>query len=230
LKKFNIKGFIFDLDGTLIDSEPLYLQADKMLLQKYGITFTKEMKEKYIGGGNLEEMKDFKNIYSNVIYETIEELVNRKNEIYLDIISHGIPIYEKMFNMLKYVKSLGLKTALASGTSQNVLENIVSNLNLEKYFDTFLSTELVKVSKPNPLVFLESLKRLGISNYECVVFEDSYHGVVAAKRANIYCVATPYLINRPLEKEFYEVEILFKNGMDEFDYEKVLKHFGLPIK
>ena len=229
MEKFNIKGFIFDLDGTLLDSEPLYLQADIMLLKEYGITFTKEMKEKYIGGGNLEEMKDFKNIYSDVIHDTIEELVNKKNKIYLDIISQGIPIYEKMFNMLKYVKSLGFKTALASGTSQNVLESIISNLNLESYFDTFLSTELVKASKPNPLVFLESLKRLGINNNECVVFEDSCHGVIAAKRANIYCVAIPYLTNKPLEKEFYEAEILFKNGMEEFDCEKVLKHFGLPI-
>ncbi len=229
MKNFNIKGFIFDLDGTLLDSEPAYLLADMILLKEYGIEFTKEMKEKYIGAGNLEEMKDFKKMYKN-IHETVDELVDKKNRIYLDIIGKGVPVYEKMFNMLKHAKSLGLKTALASGTSQEVLEKILSNLDLEKYFDTFLSTELVGASKPNPAVFLESLNRLGLDSNECVVFEDSHHGVVAAKKANIPCVATPYLINRPLEKEFYETEILFKNGMDEFSEEHVLKHFGLPDK
>ncbi len=226
MQKFNIKGFIFDLDGTLIDSEPAYLLADKILLKEYGIEFTKEMKEKYIGRGNLDEMIDFKKNYKN-IQESVEELVNKKNKIYLNIINKGIPIYEKMFSMLKYAKSIGLKTALASGTSGEVLEIILTNLDLKKYFDTYISTELVGKSKPDPDVFLESLKRLGIDNKECVVFEDSYHGIVAAKRANIYCVATPYIIDKPLEKEFYETEILFKNGMNEFNEELVIKHFGL---
>jgi len=216
-----ISAVLFDLDGTVIDSEPNYYLADKKLLERYGIPFTVEDKKKYIGGGNLDQMVDLKKRFS--LPESAEELAAIKNTIYLEIAEHRTLVYPEMILFLNKVRTMNIPTAIASGSSPLIISRILSSLGLDKSFDTLVSAEEVAHGKPAPDIFLEAAHRLGVNPLECLVMEDSQYGVESAKTAGMICAAIPYLTDKPLADAFSTADLLFENGMEEFTAEEMFK-------
>ncbi len=215
-----IKAVIFDLDGTLIDSEENYYLADKKLLAEYGIDFSKEMKKKYIGRSNLEIMTLLKAKYN--IAESVETLVNKKDELYLQLAKEQLVVFPEMKHLLIQLKKKNYSIAVASGSSLKIIDTILTMLDLKQYFDLFVSAEEVKHGKPEPDIFIETANRLGVLAKHILVLEDSSFGVIAARKANMYCVGIPYICEQPLADGFYMADILFQNGMKEFSSEKVM--------
>jgi HAD superfamily hydrolase (TIGR01509 family) len=220
--KNRVKAVIFDLDGTLVDSEPNYSEADDKTLADYGIVkLSAEMKRKYVGIGTVEMMEDIKKIYD--INESIEILVAKKNKYYLEIAKKNTPVFPEMHKFLQFLKSNNYPLALASGSSPEIIDTVLSITKLREYFDVVLSAEQVEKGKPAPDVFLEAAKQLGVPFGNCLVLEDSKPGVEAAKSAFMYCMALPYTMEESLQDSFSMADLVFKNGISEFRAEKAIK-------
>lgn len=114
--------------------------------------------------------------------------------------------------------------AVASETPKSILIKLLTKLGILHYFDVIVSAEEVENGKPAPDIFIETAKRLHTPAENILVFEDSENGVESAKKAHMICIATPYLVNDPLENIFYEADILFKKGIKEFDPEHLFLH------
>ncbi|MGF7086880.1 beta-phosphoglucomutase family hydrolase [Kroppenstedtia sanguinis] len=218
----DIQAVIFDLDGTLIDSEPNYFVAEKKLLEEYGIhDFNLEMKKKYIGRSSRTMLEDFIEAYQ--IRDSVEVLLNKKNRYYIEIAEQQTTVYPEMKRFLQYLRKEDYPVALASGSSPEILDSILSVTGLQDSFDVVLSSETLQRGKPHPDVFLEAAKQLGIPPEHCLVIEDSQYGVEAAKRAFMYCIAIPYLIDSPLSDHFTMADLLFREGMESFTAEKAYR-------
>jgi len=216
----NIKAVIFDFDGTLVDSEENYYLADKKLLFKYGINFTQAMKKEFIGTGNYEMMKKLRIKYS--IDESAEKLTQEKNDIYLEIALNNTKIYPKMMDFLNGVIELKYKVAVASGSSPNILKELLNSTGLTQYFEIVVSSEDAIRGKPSPDIFLETAKRLNVDPSKCCAIEDSKYGVMSAKSAGMLCIGVPYLTTPPLDPIFEKADLLFSKGMKEFNPKNAL--------
>lgn len=216
-----IEGIIFDLDGTIIDSETNYYLADKMLLEEYGINFTEEMKKEYIGTGNLSMMKKIKEIYN--IKDSVEYLHKRKNQLYLEFARKNTVVFPEMKELLIELKQKNYKIGLASGSSKEIIDEIMILTELGEFFDVIVAGDEVENSKPAPDIFILASKRLNVKKEKCLVIEDSKYGVEASKNANMFCIAIPSIIEEPFPEIFYKADFLFKNGMKDFNKNKVLE-------
>lgn len=212
-----IKAVIFDLDGTLIDSEPNYFESDKKLLKEYDIDFTEEMGLKYVGISSLDMIKEIKQSFQ--IAESLESLMEKKNHYYLDIARENTKVFPEMFSFLRRLKAENMPMAIASGSSVEVIELLVSITGIASYFQLFVSAEEVAKGKPAPDIFLETARRLRVPPENCLVLEDSQYGVEAAKQAGMYCISFPFPPVQPLPASFQKADVLYKKGMAEFSAE-----------
>lgn len=219
-----IDSVIFDFDGTVVDSEPNYYEADRLLMAEYGIDFTFEMKKEFIGRGNSTMMKVLNQRYNLPI--TVEEMARRKNQLYLEIALKGTPIYPEMLKFIKMLVREGIPIALASGTSSAVLNRLVYHLGLQQYFDAVISSEEVEKSKPEPDVFLAAAEKLHTMPENCLVVEDSAFGIEAGLRAGMQVMAVPYITDAPLDEIFSKSDILFPQGQTEFTAGKAMVWFN----
>ncbi|SFL88989.1 HAD family hydrolase [Pelosinus propionicus] len=219
--RHKVKAVIFDLDGTLVDSEPNYSKADDVLLEEYGIqALSEEIKKKYVGIGTREMMEDIKGMYG--LKESIDVLVAKKNKYYLDIAKENTIVFPEMYRFLQFLKENNYPLAIASGSSPEIIDIILTITNLTEYFDVILSADEVVKGKPAPDVFWEAAKRLGVPFESCLVMEDSVHGVEAAKSASMYCMALPYMMEEPFNDSFLMADVLFKQGIIGFRAEEAM--------
>jgi HAD superfamily hydrolase (TIGR01509 family) len=208
------RAAIFDVDGTLLDTEENYYQADRLLLERRGIPFSREDKRRYIGGSSRDMMEDLKRRLG--LPEPVEELVELKNRLYLEIAGAGTSAFPEMVRFLGQLRSDGIPVACASGSSPHVLERLLSASGLADRVQAVVSAEEVGRGKPAPDVFVEAARRLGVPPHECVAVEDSPQGVEAAKRAFMRCIAVPFLAEKPLADNYLMADLLFPDGMPSF--------------
>ena len=209
-----LKALIFDLDGTLIDSEPNYYEADRLLLKPYGIDFTLEMKRPYVGGGNEPMMIDLKRRFN--LPASKDELLAEKNRLYLDLARHNTPVFPEMERLAREAHARGYKLAIASGSSPSVIVELLQAVGLLELFAVRISSEEVAQGKPAPDVFLEAARRLGVAPGETLVLEDAPFGVEAALRGGFRLCAVPTLPEPPLNPVFFLADWLYADGMTEF--------------
>jgi beta-phosphoglucomutase family hydrolase len=208
-----IKGVIFDLDGTLVDSEPNYMEADRRLMAHYGITFTEEMKQRYVGYGNARMMEEIQEAFQ--LPDDAATLLVKKNAIYMELAREKTPLFPEMAALLARLRERGLSLAVASGSSPEVIKEVLAQVGILSSFEALVSSEEVKQPKPEPDIFIEAASRLGLEPESLVVVEDSSHGVEAALRAGMPVVAIPTLL--PVSDEvFFKAHLFFEGGMRAF--------------
>ncbi|HCF56483.1 MAG TPA: hypothetical protein DFS52_00600 [Myxococcales bacterium] len=215
-----LRGAIFDLDGTLVDSEENYFEADRLLLAERGVTLTREVKAQYVGRSNDEVLAGFRERFG--LSDPVETLVARKNELYLELARRHTAVFPRIARFAERLRALGLPLAVASGSSPGVLETILDKTGLGSLFRVALSAE-GGPSKPSPDIFLEAARRLGLEPDEALVIEDTQYGVEAAKRAFMTCIAVPFATPPPLPDAFLMADLLFEGGMAEFDVEVAVR-------
>ncbi len=221
IPRYPIKAVLFDLDGTVIDSEDNYHEADRLLLRHYGIYFSKDMKKEYIGMGNRAMMAKIISIYN--LPATIEEMTTIKTKLYLKLALANTQVFNRMLKLIKKLSTKQLPLAMATGSSPEVLAKLTTLLDIKQYFKVMLSADTIGKSKPEPDLFLAAAKKLGVNPHNCVVIEDSKYGVEAAKRAFMHCIAIPSVTEKPLAPAFATADLLFEDGMKGFNYRKAFK-------
>lgn len=183
-----IKAVIFDMDGTLIDSEPLYLKVTLQCMQEFGIPACEEDLFPLVGANST--------FYSNFIDKKIEGYVSREeyekwNEDYFKKypVDNSKILFPHVHETISELKKQGYRLILASSSKKWEIEKMLRQTELTDYFEFFLSGEMFRVSKPNPEIYLTCIEKLGLSAEECIAIEDSEYGIAAAKAANLTCIA-----------------------------------------
>ncbi|GHB28520.1 hydrolase [Streptomyces viridiviolaceus] len=206
---------IFDLDGTLVDSEPNYYEAGRRTLAEYGVPdFTWADHEGYVGISTQETVSDWKRRYG--LRAPVEELVAAKNRRYLELARTSTRAYPEMRKFVELLAGEGVPMAVASGSSPEAIEAILSCTGLDAYLGTLVSADEVARGKPAPDVFLEAARRLGAAPADCVVLEDAVPGAAAAHAAGMRCIAIPYVAAQADAAEFATAGLLLRGGQREF--------------
>jgi len=182
-----MKAVIFDLDGVIIDSEPIYLQINKKVLHHFGIASSTEDFNQSVGMTTVGTFTMLKEKYQ--FPYTIEELVAYHHEVVWDTFTNlnAEPI-DGIRELLTTLKEHKIPMAVASSSPKKVINVIINKFELKEYFNYIVSGEEVSHGKPAPDIFLATAKQLAIAPADCVVIEDSKNGLIAAKKAGMTCI------------------------------------------
>lgn len=174
---------IFDMDGVLIDSEPLHQLAEKELLKEYGIEVSTEALLQYMGRSTEALLKQFiQNYHLDVDYPRLYQ--NHQNHLGTVLADFVQPI-DGIPDFLSELDRYQIPFAVASSSSLRMIHLVLEKMNWRDRFTVVVSGEEVQQGKPNPDIFLEAAKRLDATVESCVVVEDSNAGVRAGKAAHM---------------------------------------------
>lgn len=185
-----IKAVIFDMDGLLIDSEPLWQEAEINIFKKAGVNLTREMCRQTTGLGIDEAIKHWYDVnpWENYPLEQLRiEIITEVNRL----ISEKGEAMPGMEYILDFFDKKNMPLALASSSSFDLIETVVTKLQIKNRFRIIHSAQREEYSKPHPAIFISTAKMLQVEPKECLVFEDSFNGLIAAKAARMKAIAVP---------------------------------------
>lgn len=185
----NKKGFIFDLDGVIVDTAKYHFLAWKKLANSIGVDFTEVQNEQLKGVSRVKSLEKILAWGNKEISETqFSQLMALKNEDYLNYIEHmdASEILPDVPRALNFLKSQNQPIALGSA-SKNA-RTILDQVNLKSHFDGIVDGNDVSKAKPDPEVFLIAAQLLNVAPEHCIVFEDSVAGVEAANVAKMVSI------------------------------------------
>lgn len=179
---------IFDMDGVIVDTEPLHRKAFFRHFEHLNLDLNEEMYTRFTG-------KSTRNVYQNIcshfgLDRNIEELVNEKREIFNGLFSTDkeLDLLDGVGELIKELHENQVQLILASSSAKVTIGKIFERFNLYQYFSHIVSGEDFPESKPNPAIFNEANRLSGVGKEECVVIEDSTNGIRAANNAGIFCI------------------------------------------
>ena len=184
-----LKAIIFDMDGVLVDSEPLHLLSVQTLLMQYGVSFSEEDNREFLGRKDVLIAQAL--IERHSLPLTTEELIDRKEEILFQLISDQAAARPGVFKVLQAAQALSVPMAIASSATMNTIKLVVKTLSIGHFFQCLCSGEDVTNGKPAPDIFLLAAKNLGVPERSCLVIEDGLPGLTAARAAGMYSVSIP---------------------------------------
>lgn len=183
MTKDNIKAIIFDMDGVIVDSEPIHEKAESEICRKFGMEVPKSEWDGF-RGKKLEDIFFYASQKYGIGNEPIEKMIEQKIELYLlyalqdmQAVSGIYEFLEKLKNSSEYVY------ALTTSGRKIQQEKILKKFNLADFFPIMVTAEDVKKGKPNPDPYIATVKKLGKQPSECLVIEDSDNGIISAKAA-----------------------------------------------
>lgn len=181
---------IFDMDGLMFDSEKISIYAWRKASEKYGYDITEEIFKETLGL-NLEKIREIfcKYFGEDCPYEDIKTQRRSVIDQYID--EKGVPVKKGLFNLLQALKSLNIKTAVATSSSRVTAEKMLRLSEAFPYFDLIVCGDEVKKSKPDPEIFLTAADKLNCLPENCIVLEDSEAGVMAAYSAGMKPLLVP---------------------------------------
>ncbi|MFF2847891.1 HAD family hydrolase [Streptomyces sp. NPDC058001] len=206
---------VFDLDGTLVDSEPNYFEAGRRLLAAHGVTdFTWQDHESYVGISTRETLALLRERYG--IGAPLDALLTDLDRRYLALARASTQVYPEMRKFAERLHGAGVPMAVASGSSRAAIEAILTGTGLDALIPVRVSADEVAHGKPAPDVFLAAARLLGADPADCVVLEDAAPGAAAAHAAGMRCVAVPYVAVQADDPAFGTADLVFRGGQAEF--------------
>lgn len=185
-----IDTYIFDMDGTLIDTEKLYRKFWPMALAEFGYTMTDEQVLSMRSLGRPFAPVKLKEMFGPELdYPAVRECRKRLMEEYID--AHGIELKPGCIELLTNLKENGLRAAIATATDLQRTEKYLEMLGLRPYFTEIVCATMVKEGKPSPDIYLYACEQLGRKPQDCIAVEDSPNGVLSAYRAGCKVVMVP---------------------------------------
>ncbi len=209
-----MKAVIFDMDGVLIDTEPIWQEVESNIFGSCGVPLSLKDCEQTIGM-RIDEVVAYwyKKLpwqgkkCAQVVQEIHDEMVRQ-------IPVKGKPLVGAL-EALDEVKKLGFSVALASSSSLEIITTVLKTLGRDNFFDVVYSAEFESHGKPHPAVYLTTAQKLGFDPQDCIAVEDSVNGMLAAKSAKMKCIAVPHFERRN-NKEFGIADVVL-DSLNQFN-------------
>ena len=217
-----IKAVIFDMDGVLIDSEPLWRKAMIEGFASIGVLITEEDCKKTTGN-RLKEVVEYWFEKLDILDFLPTEIEHRIINMLVKLINKEGKAISGVIEVINFCNNKNIKIGLATSSSNQLMEAVLEKLKLKNTFKSSISAENMEYGKPHPEVFLSCASQLQISPLECIVIEDSINGVIAAKAAFMSVIALPEHEN--INNHKFSIADYKLNNMQE-----VLKLFKTIIK
>ncbi|MFP9100630.1 HAD family hydrolase [Flavobacterium sp. RHBU_24] len=185
-----IHAVIFDMDGVVINSEPLGLRANTELFKQLGLDVPESVYATFVGSAPTDNLRKLKQLYT--IPLEYPELIKFRSKIYFDLFdkAEDLQLMPGFIDFITYLKDNGIVTILATSSFREKIKRVFDKFPmLASCFDDVVSGEDFEFTKPDPAIFIEAVKRTGFDKSECIIIEDSTNGIKAAKAAGVYCVA-----------------------------------------
>jgi len=222
---YKIKLIIFDMDGVMFDTERLAKRFWKEAAKKFNYEINDKIFKETIGLNTVKTKKIYEKYYGDKF--PYEEMRNEKIKLEKNyILSKGVSVKEGLFELLKYLKGLKLKIALATSTGRERTELLLNLSGAGKYFDIITCGDEIQNGKPDPDIFLETSHKVNCKPKNCIVLEDSKNGVIAAYRAGMLPIMIPDMI----EPEEEIKEMLFKKFNNLREVKKYFEKYGFGNK
>jgi len=185
----NPEAVIFDMDGVLVDSEPIHCEIERRLFSKLGIAVPEETHRSYLGTATDFMYTDIKTRFD--ISFTISELMEIDEAFRCDYFDRTAVfiLNEGVLDLLKEIKLAGLKLAVATSSSPELVKIVLNRCEIASFFDAVVTASEAGKSKPEADVYLLAAHKIGVEPANCIVFEDSPNGISAAKGAGMPCIA-----------------------------------------
>ena len=215
-----IKTVIFDMDGVIVDTEPVHHFAYLKHFEQLKINVSAEMYATFTGNST-------KNIYQKIkkIFDLdldVETMVNQKRDFFNDAFNKkaDLNLLHGVLDLIKDLHQNGIQLILASSSTMNTINKIFDRFDLNQYFDFKVSGEDFEFSKPNPAIFLHAASLSKYHKENCIVIEDSSNGVKAAHSAGIYCVGYNSVNSKLQDLSLADVVI---NNFNELNFNLISK-------
>ncbi len=183
-----LKAILFDMDGVIVDTEPLHHKAYYMMFNDYNIEVSKDLYESFTG-------QSTKNICKKLVEQFgLDAMPNdlvqcKRNHFYsLFDFDESLELLPGVLDLIQNYYNNGLTLVLASSASMGTINKVFSRFNLDQYFVAKLSGADLKASKPHPEIFEKAAQAANEKAEHCIVIEDSTNGIKAANAANIFCI------------------------------------------
>ena len=196
-----IRTVIFDMDGVIIDTEPIHHLAFFTQFAELGIRVSDELYASFLGSSTRNVFQQLKQEFN--LPQEVEALLLRKRELFNQAFDTdaSLDLLPGVRALIEDIQQHGLQVVVASSASKATIGRVFRRFGLAPYFAHVVSGEDFVQSKPNPAIFLHAASLAQTPVTECIVIEDSANGVAAAKAASIYCIgyASPHSAGQDLK-------------------------------
>lgn len=217
-----IQTVIFDMDGVIVDTEPVHSYAYFQHFSELNIDVSKDMFTSFMGNSTRNTFQKLKELFP--IDLEVEDLIQRKRTIFNDAFDNKEDLYliEGVEKLIKDLHGNGMQLIVASSAAKMTIDRVFKRFNLHPYFSHIVSGEDFPNSKPHPAIF-EFAASLSIASKEnCIVIEDSTNGIIAAKAAGIFCIGYNSENSKLQDLSLADVVI---NHFDELNFDRISKIF-----
>lgn len=193
------KAFLFDLDGTLVDSMWMWKRIDIEFLGRYGYECPKGLQREIEGMSFSETAVYFKERFCLPL--TLEEIKAEWTRMSIDKYRHEVPAKKGVMELLSYAEEHHIPCGIATSNGREMVDAVLDSLNIKPFFQVVATACEVKAGKPEPDIYLKVAKELGVEPKDCLVFEDVPAGILAGKRAGMIVCAVDDEFSRHIEEE-----------------------------
>ena len=202
-----INAVIFDMDGVMIDSEPLWEKTERILLARRSIDYSPDYRDKIVGLNQRDSGRLLVDTFD--LDETVEDIINERISILTSIYEEELELIPALVPLLEQLAREGYRLAVASSSPLRVVTFVLDMFSLYDHFLTVVSGDSVGNGKPHPDIYLHTAEMLGVAPAECVAIEDSINGLRSAKGAGMYCIAIPD--KRLTPDQFESADVILDN-------------------
>ena len=213
-----IKTVIFDMDGVIVDTEPVHKYAYFEHYKELNIPVTEELFATFTGQSTKNVYQILKDKFD--LKADVKDLVLRKRAIFNEAFDTKPDLYliDGVENLIKDLYNNGIELILASSASKSTIDRVFKRFELNQYFTHKVSGENFPKSKPDPAIFIHAADLAKSNHEECIVIEDSTNGILAANGAEIFCVGYKSANSK---NQNYELADLVIHHFDELEVEKL---------
>lgn len=211
-----VKAVIFDMDGVIIDSNPVHFKAWINVIKPFGINLVLDDFKDLIGKHSTVVAKHIKEKYG--LSPSVLDLVKMKKAKYIELLPIEVELRSNSVDFIDAVRQK-YSTAVATSEDAKTTKLVMNKFELNDRFDTIFTSDDINKPKPYPEIYLKTAKALGVEPNECIVVEDTVPGVESAKRAGMKCIAITGSYNKD---KLYEADLII-DAFSEINAETISK-------